>query len=173
MILKNTTRFCGIDPSSKTGFVILDEEGGLVYENEFTSKKPDPQRMIDIWVQLQKNLKVSTDIVVIEGFSYQSKGRAVGFQYGLGWFIRANLAIKGIRYVDVPPKQLKKFACNNGNAKKEALIAPIEEKWGFVGRTDNITDAYVLAKIGYSLKNQTKLLDYEKQIINDIVSKQN
>ena len=169
--LQKTSRFCGIDPSTKTGFVILDEHGRVVYENEFTSKKTDPERMIDILQQLKKHLNAKTDIVVIEGFSFNSKGRRVDFQYGLGWLIRAWLFIENIKYVDVPPKQLKKFACGNGNAKKTDMVTPVETKWGFVGRTDNITDAYVLARIGYSAVMQTKLLNYEKKVIYDVTTK--
>ena len=76
-----------------------------------------------------------------------------------------------MQYIDVAPKQLKKFACNNGNVKKEQMVEPILEKWGFKGRTDNITDAYVLAKMAHGMFYQTKLLPYEQNIISDLLNK--
>lgn len=170
--MDNKPRYCGIDPSSKTGFLLLDSKGKVLYENEFKSKKTDPQRMIDIWLQVKQHLNPMTDTVLIEGFSYGSKGRGVSFQYGIGWIIRAFLHLEGFSYIEVTPSQLKKFACNNGRAKKEVLIDPIKKKWGFLGMTDNTTDAYVLARIGYSMTNQQGLLIYEKKIVEDLIKSQ-
>ena len=169
--MDSNVRYCGIDPSTKTGFVILNAAANVIYEKEFTSKKTDPERMIALWEEIKEHLNPITDKIIIEGFSYGSKGRGVSFQYGFGWVLRTFLYLYGFKFLDVAPKQLKKFACNNGNASKEDLIISVKEKWGFDGKTDNTRDAFVLALIGYSMDNQTDLLDYEKAIIKDLSSK--
>jgi hypothetical protein len=42
-------RYIGIDPSTKTGLVVLDEQGDVLKVSEVTTpEKKDPQRFIDI-----------------------------------------------------------------------------------------------------------------------------
>ena len=166
------TRYYGIDPSSSTGIVILDDFGSVIHEEEIKIKhRIDPLRMIEICKIIKSHLNPTTDRVAIEGFSYGSKGRGVSFQYGLGWVIRAMLFIEGIDYIEVTPSQVKKFACNKGNAKKTDLIKPVEEKWGYTHKSDNVIDAYILARIVYSMDNQETLKLYEKKVINDLINK--
>lgn len=158
-------RYVGIDPSTKTGFVILDVNGKAIVEEEIKSRATDdPYRMIDIVRQIKKQLKPN-DKVVIEGFAYAAKGRGVDFQYGLGWMIRAMLYVEKIPYVDATPTQLKKFCSNRGNAKKEDLVLPMYKKWGYENHSDNIRDAYVLAKMVYSMYNQDELQAYERDVL--------
>lgn len=162
-------RFVGIDPSSSTGFVILDLDGNVILEQEIKIKhRLDPLRMIEICNQIKKELNPKTDKVTIEGFSYGSKGKGVSFQYGLGWLIRAMLFIENVDYREVTPSQVKKFASNKGNAKKEDLIEPVKKKWNFVGLTDNTTDAYILARVAKGLYDGLDLLPYEKAVLKNI-----
>lgn len=159
-------RFCGIDPSSKTGFVILDSNGDVVISEEVKAgTTDDPARMIEIAKTVIYHLNPKTDKVVIEGFAYASKGRSSDFQYGLGWLIRAFLHMEKIKYVEATPSQLKKFACNKGNAKKDDLVLPIYKKWGFESWSDNIRDAYVLARMAYSMYNPKDLKQYEIEVL--------
>lgn len=166
---KENIRFVGIDPSTKTGFVILDSEGEVVLAEEFQSKSStDPLRMIDITKQIKAELR-PMDRIAIEGFAYGAKGRAVGLQYGLGWLIRAMMYIEKFSYTEVTPSQLKKFASNRGNAKKEDLVLPIYKKWGFEHSSDNVRDAYVLAKMAYSMYNHEGLAKYEQDVLKKII----
>jgi crossover junction endodeoxyribonuclease RuvC len=85
------------------------------------------------------------DVVAIEGYAYNAKGRGVEFQYGLGAVIRVALHQNKIPFVEVAPTALKKFAGAKGNAPKADVSKAVEAKWGYWWTSDNITDAYVLA----------------------------
>ena len=162
-------RYVGIDPSSKTGLVILDENANVLVEEEIKVKhRDDPLRMIQISEMINSHLQDS-DSIIIEGFSFQSKGKGISFQFGLGWVIRSMLFYGKYTYIDVPPTVVKKFCCNKGNAKKEDLIQPIKEKWGYENNSDNILDAYIMARIAWSMDNHENLKLYEKKIIRDLL----
>lgn len=166
---KEDIRFVGIDPSTKTGFVILDSNGDVIVEEEIkVTATKDPARMISITKEIKGHLKPN-DKVVIEGFAYGAKGRAVDFQYGLGWIIRAMLFIEKFGYSDATPSQVKKFASNRGNAKKEDLVLPLYKKWGYEHHSDNVRDAYIMAKMAYYMYNPEGLLQYEQDVLRKMV----
>lgn len=162
-------RYVGVDPSTLCGLVIL-EDGKAVLADEKTSKiAKDPERFVDITKQVVSQLKQG-DCVLIEGFSYGSKGRGVSVQYGIGWTLRVLLKLKGFEYIVVTPSQLKKFASGKGNTKKENLVLPIYKKWGFEHESDNVRDAYVLARIGEALNEDVELTNYQKEVV-DVIKK--
>src|SRR5690606_40001672 len=110
-------RFVGLDLSTKTGLVIIDESGNVLTEKEITSKvKKDPQRMIDLTEQVLSHLE-KDDVIAIEGFSYGSRGRGVAFQYGYGYSVQISLYKNDYNYFVVTPSQVKKFATGLGNAR--------------------------------------------------------
>lgn len=167
--VNSEVRYVGIDPSTKTGFVILNSNGEVVEQEEIRSKHTkDPLRMIDITRQIKAQLQPN-DKVIIEGFAYGAKGKAVDFQYGIGWLIRAMLFTEKVAYTDATPSQVKKFASNRGNAKKEDLVLPLYKKWGYEHHSDNVRDAYILAKMAYSMYNQSGLQGYEQDVLKKMV----
>lgn len=165
-------RFVGVDPStSGTGLCIFDSDGSLIEAVSLKAIKnndDDPKRFRDLANRLRKHMNPSTDIVMIEGFSYNSVGRGVSVTYGVGWLIRDMLNEHGFRWLDIPPKTLKKFISGNGNANKKMLEAPTKEKWGFESKSNDIIDAYGLAKIAYSMYNHEGLLKYEQDILRKL-----
>lgn len=95
-------------------------------------------------------------LVVLEGYSFGSRGRAV-FDIGeLGGVVRLALYRRGIPYVDVPPAALKKYATGRGNAPKEEVLAAAIRRLGYTGHDHNESDAmwlYAMAQdryLGYS-----------------------
>ncbi|MFS0643767.1 hypothetical protein [Siminovitchia sp. 179-K 8D1 HS] len=162
-------RFCGLDLSTKTGVVILDQQAEVVLAEEIVAKnKNDPERMLEIWKRIKRLLDFEKDKIIIEGFAYNARGQGVSFQYGLGWIVRTKLFEDNIRYLDVTPTQVKKFATNKGNAAKDAMVLPIYKKWGFEHDSDNVRDAYVLSRIGYSMYNHDGLTKYEQDILKNL-----
>lgn len=157
-------RFVGIDPSTKTGFVALGEGSIVLKQKELTGVgSEDPKRMVSLTDDVIAHIR-SDDFICIEGFSYNSDGRGLDFQYGFGWSVRNSLFRRGIKYVDVPPSLLKKFVGVTGWAgepgkkkplkgkeKKTAVIKATEEHFGFTHTSDNVVDAYVLAQIAFYL----------------------
>ncbi|URN94511.1 MAG: hypothetical protein NAG76_22285 [Candidatus Pristimantibacillus lignocellulolyticus] len=156
-------RFVGIDPSTKTGVAIIDAQGNLIDGLEITSKAKDPVRMIEIIDKVIEQLEPN-DIITIEGFAYGAQGNAVSIQYGLGWALRMRLH-EHSGYTEIAPTALKKFASGKGNTKKDELSVHIYKAWGFEHKSDNVRDAYVLARMALGLHQTTgqfSLGDYHK-----------
>jgi crossover junction endodeoxyribonuclease RuvC len=161
-------RYVGIDPSTKTGLAIIDKNNEIINVQEVSSKsKEDPERFIDIADQLLEELHPN-DIIAIEGFSYGSKGKGVSTQYGLGWIIRTFLYERGYDYIEIPPTSVKKFATGKGNVKKDAMVLPIYKHWGFEHSSDNVRDAYVLAKVAKALHEEEGLTAYQKEVVKKV-----
>jgi len=160
-------RYVGIDLSTKTGLVILDKSSQVVTEKEITSNASDPLRMIEIIESLLDEIKI-TDLICVEGFSYGSRGRGVSFQFGLGHALRIELYKNNFNYLIVTPSQVKKYATGKGNTSKDNMILPIFKKWGFEHDSDNVRDAFVLAKIAEGIRAGVGLTNYQKDVIKAV-----
>ena len=86
----------------------------------------------------------SADLLVLEGYSFGSKGRSVFDIAELGGCVRFLLYRLGIPFVDVSPSTLKKYATGKGNSPKDAMIAAAIRRFGFAGCDNNEADAYLL-----------------------------
>lgn len=163
-------RFVGVDPSiSGSGLVILDEPGEVVKSVSLKGDKlDDPLRFMKLTEKVLKYLDPATDKILIEGFSFGSRGKSVSVMFGLGWCMRIYFEQLGFQWQEVPPTSLKKFASNKGNAKKEHLVLPVFKKWGFESDSNDIIDAFVLAKMAWSMYNPENLLEYEKEVLRKI-----
>jgi crossover junction endodeoxyribonuclease RuvC len=161
-------RYVGIDPSTKTGLVIIDKNNEIINVQEvFSTSKEDPERFVDIASQILEELHPN-DIITIEGFSYGSKGKGVSTQYGVGWVIRTFLYERGYDYIEIPPTSVKKFATGKGNSAKNLVMKEVYKKWGFENDSDNIVDAYVLAQIVKALHGEEGLTAYQKEVMKKI-----
>lgn len=167
-------KFVGIDPSTKTGFVALNEDASILAAEEITARTTkDPERMIEIIDKVMNHIEPD-DVVCIEGFAYGAKGNAVGILYGIGWGIRMAFFYKGIPYIEVTPGQLKKYASSKGTTKKDELAVCIFERWGFKHSSDNVRDAFVLAQIAHKLyktkiNQAAKVTKFQAEIIQQLL----
>lgn len=86
-------------------------------------------------------------IVVVEGYSFGSKGQAVYGIAELGGVVR--LALHDLRtpFVVVPPASLKKYSTGRGNAKKEEVLVAAVKRLGYHGHNNNIADAMWLRQM--------------------------
>jgi len=178
-------RFVGIDPSTKTGFVVINEHGQVLKEKEITGiGAVDPKRMrtmiVDIMAHIQKD-----DVIAIEGFGFASQ-RAVQ-NGGIGWGIRMALDARKINYIEVAPDALKKYVAVTGwtgekgskkrltgPEKKRAVKNAVIEHFNYTHKSDNVIDAYVLAQIALShfVTQETdfiQLMNYQAQVIETIL----
>lgn len=144
--------FVGVDPSSKTGLVKVDMASGEVKtRKELTGiGSVDPKRNVSLIDEIMDHIQPG-DIIGIEGYSYGSKGKGVSFQFELGGMLREWLYRRKLNYTIITPSQLKKFATGKGNTPKDAMGVPIFKRFGFEDRSNNITDAFILAKIVQAL----------------------
>ncbi|WP_110931054.1 crossover junction endodeoxyribonuclease RuvC [Paenibacillus bouchesdurhonensis] len=161
------TRFVGIDPSTKTGVVILDHDGNILDTMEITAKGQDPARMADIIETTIEQLEPG-DVVAIEGFGFASQS---GFLLGgIGWGIRVGMYLQDNQYIEVAPTQVKKFASGKGNTKKDELAVHIYKHWGFESKSDNVRDAFVLAQIARSIRTGVFTTKYQQEVIQAILA---
>lgn len=144
-------RFVGIDPSTKTGFAALDQHGNVILAKELTGVgSEDPKRMVTLIDEVMRHLQPD-DVICIEGFGFASQ-QAIQLG-GIGWGIRMALYRRGWHYTDVAPAAVKKFASGKGNTKKDELAVHIFKRWGFEHGSDNVRDAFVLARIAWTIYN--------------------
>ena len=154
----------GIDPSlTATGIVVL--RNGEVELAESTNNRPElgiiervkliRNRILEIEADLSddKGKKYeSPALIVIEGFSFASKGRSVFDIAYLGWRIREELERlreqDNVPWIEVSPTQVKKFATGKGNTNQEIILQQVYKRWNYETDNNNIADAFVLAKIG-------------------------
>lgn len=97
------------------------------------------------------------DLVVIEGYSYASKGRAL-FQLGeLGGVVHMLLAdlsvtcCPGMGWCEAPPQTLKKFATGSTSADKTKMVCAARERLAWDGYGHDEADALWLRALGYEL----------------------
>jgi crossover junction endodeoxyribonuclease RuvC len=160
-------RFVGIDPSTKTGLVILENNKVHTAIEITPQEERDPHRFIEI-ARTVLSYITEDDVICIEGFSYSSRGAAVSVQYGIGWILRYELLQAGFSYYEVPPSSVKKFATGKGNAKKDEMVLPIYKRWGFEHSSDNVRDAFVLAQMARALREQVELTKFQQEALNKI-----
>ena len=163
----------GLDLSlTATGIVSLKD--GTIEIAETTKNRPEldvRKRVLLIRDRILKIIKhpnIALDLIVVEGFSYGSKGRSV-FDIGyLGNRIKEELDYfkesEGIPWIEVPPTQLKKFATGHGVAKKEIVLQQVYKRWGVEFGDNNQADAYVLAKIGEAYFDESYCTNFQREV---------
>ena len=151
----------GIDLSlTGTGLSVVKDDKLLFSECYKPKNKSGPDRLIEIRHKVSEVIdKYQPELICLEGYSFGSRGRAV-FQTGeLGGLIRVLLHKTGIKWLEIPPSQVKKFATGAGNCGKDIVLQQVYKRWGMEFKTSDEADAFVLAKIG------TILLGYEEKLI--------
>ncbi len=159
------TRYVGIDPSTKTGIVALSPSGRTLDAREIEGKGEDPRRMYSI-IQAVSRAIQPDDIICIEDFGFSSQKAVI--LGGIGWGIRMELYRRGFKYIQVAPKALKKFTGAGGNANKEQVADGVFNCWGLRYKSDNVTDAYVLAQIARAMHENIKTTKFQQEVINVI-----
>lgn len=87
------------------------------------------------------------ELVMIEGYSLGSPGVLSTIRLAeLGGVLRCRLHELGIRSIEIPPGQLKRWATANGNAPKERMVMAAVVA-GATPANDDEADAYLLRAI--------------------------
>jgi crossover junction endodeoxyribonuclease RuvC len=178
-------RFVGIDPSTKTGFVALGENGEVLRAKELTGvSDEDPKRMVTLINEVVTHLQ-QADIICIEGFPYNTQ-RAM-FAGGLHHGIRNELFKRSLPYFEVAPNAVKKYVNvtgwigEKGNKKrltgpqkKKAVMDAVVKEFGFYHKSDNVVDAYILAEIAKELwigrsPTEQALPNYQVEVLQTII----
>lgn len=159
---KRTPRVVGLD-LSLTATGICTGAVGSPHPAEYSAStvdpgtRPDPARMAFIRDQVlwhtgdARTGGAVVDLVLVEGFSFASKGNALYQIGGLGWIIRLALTEAKVPWVLVTPSQLKLYATGKGSGKgtdKIAMGVAAMERAGVRFEDDNQCDAWWLRLMG-------------------------
>lgn len=145
--------YVGIDPSlTATGLIMLNENGEIAVEKlikTYTEHYICPeQRLLDIMDNIIfLNTVYKLKYVYVEALSYMSQSTTLFERCGLLYLITTFLFSNDIPFKLIPPKSLKKWAVNNGNASKEIMMIDSGIRWSIKFEDDNICDAYNLAQM--------------------------
>lgn len=150
----------GIDQSlTGTGIVIIGYDGKVQYQLAIKNQPelPTIRRVLTIVEKINSILQEYTpDLIMVEGFSFGSKGQSLFEIAYLGWRIREELEYIcpriGANWMEPTPSMVKKFCTGNGNAAKQIIIKEVYKRWGFDTNDDDIADAFVLAQIARAYK---------------------
>lgn len=146
-------RVVGIDPASHTGVVVL-QNGEVVDHLTLSFEGVSTQKRLHLLqIGVASRLVPSPDLVCIESMGF-GRFQASVVLVGLGTLIRQSMMQAKIPWRDVPPSVLKKFATGKGNADKKLIAKHVAEKWGFTSPSDDVIDAYVLARIAEDLASE-------------------
>jgi crossover junction endodeoxyribonuclease RuvC len=144
-------RVMGVDPNSYMGVVVL--QGGKLVDSKQVNFPEDKgftrlqyfgqsiRALLDQW---------SPDAVFIEGYAFANRFTLVKV-VEFGTVIRTALHEGKHSWWSVQPSALKKFTTGKGNAKKPEMKAAVEAKWNFKSTSDDVVDAYALARFGWEV----------------------
>jgi len=172
----------GLD-MSLTGFgvvTIKNKNGKIKEELVIKSKKRGAERLVEIRRGIIKVINHSpVKLAVIEGYAY---GRNVGrfFDIGeLGGVIKQSLYLKDIPYIIITPLMLKKWITGTSRGDKSVILMKILKQFDIEINDNNIGDAFVLARIGYTLNKIARgkikvsnIYKYQEECIKTIVKKE-
>ena len=149
-------RVTGLDISTHTGIAnLVMERDGVIrmpYSGVIHSKKSGFDRCADMAMSMMDIVNgFKPDLVVIEGYGYSNAHTLVTL-VEIGTVLRYFLWQEGIKYRDVSPNTLKKFATGKGNSPKDVVIKEVYKHWGHDVTDNNIADAIVLGYLGLALK---------------------
>ncbi len=107
--------------------------------------------------------KYSPEYIIIEGMSYGSQSSAIFELGGLSHLSRKLFLDKNIKFVVIPPKTLKKYFTQNGNADKNEMILQAELRGAEIPFfekinkkevfNNNVVDSYAMACFMIDLLN--------------------
>jgi crossover junction endodeoxyribonuclease RuvC len=140
----------GIDSSTKNGIAMLDGDEHRVTLLEIPGAKGSSRlqliaanfdRILDTW---------QPDIAFIEMYALgmQKAATTIITIVEIGTIVRQRLEAKGIPWRTIKPGTMKKWITGNGSAKKPEVGQAIKERWGFTHSSNDVVDAYGLAKMG-------------------------
>jgi crossover junction endodeoxyribonuclease RuvC len=143
--------FIGVDPSlTGTGIVASNGHMKLI---ETKKDMRDIDRIIYIVDETETfitNEKKKDNVVVgIEGFSFNSVGRAISQQFGLGWYLRIVLEMMRYTYYQIPPFSWKKLLFGGSLPKgvgKDLVLLRTYKAYKKEFENNNLCDAFNIMK---------------------------
>lgn len=153
--MKKELSILGLDVSTKTGAVMFSRHGEVVVQKELVLKPLQNDKLVHRMYRAVELFHSVRDLVVIErpglvvfeGYGY-ANAHTLALLVELGSMARHACIYSKVPYIDVAPPTLKKFVTGTGNAKKDQMRLAVYKKWKFEHDSDNVVDAYALARLG-------------------------
>lgn len=106
---------------------------------------------------IKKMIEHKIKLAVIEGYSYA--GSKAYLSHEAGGVIKTMMIQQGIRWIEIAPTSLKKFATGVGKADKDVVILRVFKNWGFdpedygidSDEASDASDSYAIGKVCYHL----------------------
>ena len=124
------------------------------------------QKMDHVLAWLEPKL-ASGVAVIIEGFAFWMKGRAVYELAGLQYLIRHLLFKKAIPFKLVTPNQAKKFLTGKHDCDKNLILKEVLKRYQLDLDDDNVADAVNMNKIGQAMLG---LIELDNQAQRDVIA---
>lgn len=161
----------------KSGIVILNERYEIESQNLIRVKSRGAERLCDIeqaFDQIVRPYRPLDIEVFVEGYAYGAKYQRESLAE-LGGVMRRYLYLAKLNFWIIPPTSLKLFVTGTGKASKNYMKKCTKEKWDQVFKSDDVCDAYGMARLGMSvmqafrgIHNQDALVN-ERTIIKDVL----
>ncbi|WP_282775798.1 crossover junction endodeoxyribonuclease RuvC [Nocardia sp. CC201C] len=150
------TTVVGIDHAlGRTGIAIIrDDHDPDLRAVTSTGKSTDThsaraRRMISMRNQIMREIPRDADLIVIEGLSFGHNQPGQDRIHHLWWLIVTACDRIGLPLASIPPTTMKKWATDNGQAKKPDVLAAISGMWPGVRLPNNdLADALGCATAG-------------------------
>ena len=168
----------GIDASlTGTGITVFDlycnkSDMTLVHNEAIQVKSTGETRLKAIRDRIAEIISSwQIGYVAIEGYAFARANQA--HQIGeLGGVLRLFLHEQNIPFVEIAPSAVKKFATGKGNAQKHEVAAHVQKRWNVMFKTNDETDAYVIARIGTVLAGggvfDDELTMFQREVIDEL-----
>jgi crossover junction endodeoxyribonuclease RuvC len=148
-----------------TGVVVINN--GLIVRQDLIKSKPigslaidELRRILRIVRQIEEVvIEFNPNIVVIENLAFMARNTTALTQLaGLNYFVRDIAFRNKIPFVLCAPTTLKKFATGKGNCPKDNIMMEVYKRWHVTITNNNISDAFILAKMGQALLGKVEKL---------------
>lgn len=128
---------------------------GIAYADKATNfsaytikpKTTGHERLNQIVMEVMREAEES-DLVVVEGPSFGSTGSAFHQLAGLWWVVTQTFWDFNIRYAQIAPGTLKKYATGKGSAGKDEMLLATARRFPSFSGDNNAADALWLAAAG-------------------------
>ena len=161
-------RALGIDPSTKTGVVVLDGQN-VAYAGLLELNTVDGfQRSLLLKAALKRTIEeFKPDVAAIEGYAFGNKF-SLATMVEIGTLFRERLYEDGVPWTVIAPTQLKKFVLGKGPGSKSEVRLGAYKLWGFEHASDDVVDAYVLAKMATLYQSPGSCTQIQREVLGAI-----
>lgn len=172
-------RYIGLDPALNiTGLVALDSEGSVLHAQRVelpkhtVPKSSGPLRLVAMYTAIEAAVRAL--LPPGGGFTLALEEpllRGNGALWRAGLF--GLLVWRWPAALMVNPTQTKRFASGDGAADKDKVAAGVRACWQYENDSDDIVDAYALARLAHAHGENIGglLLPYQRSVLGSVEAK--